>query len=132
MTKIEEEQEEGNEEQEEEEDISVWDCGSPLYDSFELVSLNNLIDRNLAALPFSVGSKRLSDGSDSIRSSLSRSETGSNTTIQWSTSKVGSVMSEPMGRTMLKRKINVERKEKAKRLKIGFRGFCFPFGFWRK
>lgn len=25
----------------------VWDCGSPLYDSFELVSLVHLIERNM-------------------------------------------------------------------------------------
>ncbi|CAK9163039.1 unnamed protein product [Ilex paraguariensis] len=29
----------------------VWDCGSPLYDSFELVSLSHLIERHMMALP---------------------------------------------------------------------------------
>uniref|UniRef100_A0A0E0L5Z3 Uncharacterized protein n=1 Tax=Oryza punctata TaxID=4537 RepID=A0A0E0L5Z3_ORYPU len=29
-----------------------WDCGSPLYDSFELASLYGLLDSNLMALPF--------------------------------------------------------------------------------
>ncbi|KAK9143940.1 hypothetical protein Syun_013340 [Stephania yunnanensis] len=33
--------------------VGVWDCGSPLYDSFELVSLSHLIERNLMVLPFS-------------------------------------------------------------------------------
>lgn len=36
---------------EEEKAMSVWDCGSPLYDSYELVTLNHLIDRHLMA-PF--------------------------------------------------------------------------------
>lgn len=31
----------------------VWDCGSPLYDSFELVSVSHVLDRNLMVLPFS-------------------------------------------------------------------------------
>nr|GMD05551.1 uncharacterized protein LOC109164936 isoform X2 [Ipomoea batatas] len=31
--------------------INVWDCGSPLYDSFELVSVAHLIERNMRALP---------------------------------------------------------------------------------
>lgn len=29
----------------------IWDCGSPLYDSFELVSLVHLIERNTMILP---------------------------------------------------------------------------------
>lgn len=29
----------------------IWDCGSPLYDSYELVSLLNLIERNTMILP---------------------------------------------------------------------------------
>ncbi|KAK7275334.1 hypothetical protein RIF29_16447 [Crotalaria pallida] len=50
------------EEEEEEEEVektkSMWDCGSPLYDSYELVSLDHVIDRNLMAFPSSLhGSK---------------------------------------------------------------------------
>ncbi|GLJ46189.1 hypothetical protein SUGI_0972860 [Cryptomeria japonica] len=30
--------------------ISSWDCGSPLYDSYELVSIFNQLDRGLATL----------------------------------------------------------------------------------
>uniref|UniRef100_M1AWS0 Uncharacterized protein n=1 Tax=Solanum tuberosum TaxID=4113 RepID=M1AWS0_SOLTU len=29
----------------------IWDCGSPLYDSYELVSLVHLIERNTMILP---------------------------------------------------------------------------------
>lgn len=41
-------------------ELSVWDCGSPLYDSYELASLAHLIDRNLMAFPppFHGGSRR--------------------------------------------------------------------------
>uniref|UniRef100_A0A1D1Z151 ATP-dependent DNA helicase mph1 n=1 Tax=Anthurium amnicola TaxID=1678845 RepID=A0A1D1Z151_9ARAE len=36
---------------EEEREVSPWDCGSPLYDSFELASLCHVLDRHLMALP---------------------------------------------------------------------------------
>ncbi|XP_021846694.1 uncharacterized protein [Spinacia oleracea] len=45
----------------------VWDCGSPLYDSFELSSLSHIIERHMMALPPS------SSSSSSTRSSLSSS-----------------------------------------------------------
>ncbi|XP_020099107.1 uncharacterized protein LOC109717647 [Ananas comosus] len=44
----EEEEEEGKKEGR----LCVWDCGSPLYDAFELVSVSHLIDRHVMALPF--------------------------------------------------------------------------------
>ncbi|KAK8492121.1 hypothetical protein V6N13_032178 [Hibiscus sabdariffa] len=31
--------------------LDVWDCGSPLYDSYELVSLSHQIERHLMKLP---------------------------------------------------------------------------------
>ncbi|KAK8921168.1 hypothetical protein KSP39_PZI019932 [Platanthera zijinensis] len=30
----------------------VWDCGSPLYDSFELASLCHVLDRHIMKLPY--------------------------------------------------------------------------------
>ncbi|KAG8043270.1 hypothetical protein GUJ93_ZPchr0010g8270 [Zizania palustris] len=30
----------------------AWDCGSPLYDSFELASVYGVLDRHLMTLPF--------------------------------------------------------------------------------
>ncbi|MBA0560048.1 hypothetical protein Golob_016974 [Gossypium lobatum] len=38
--------------------FATWDCGSRLYDSYELVSLSHVIDRHLMELPYSDGSKR--------------------------------------------------------------------------
>ncbi|GKD34460.1 hypothetical protein Tco_1249969 [Tanacetum coccineum] len=29
----------------------IWDCGSPLYDSYELASITNVIDRHLMKFP---------------------------------------------------------------------------------
>ncbi|KAG0492114.1 hypothetical protein HPP92_005216 [Vanilla planifolia] len=31
---------------------SVWDCGSPLYDSFELTSLFHAFERHMVRFPF--------------------------------------------------------------------------------
>ncbi|KAK8958700.1 hypothetical protein KSP40_PGU003333 [Platanthera guangdongensis] len=32
---------------------SVWDCGSPLYDSYELVSFCHVLDCHMMTLPYS-------------------------------------------------------------------------------
>ncbi|KAL6982008.1 hypothetical protein U1Q18_023626 [Sarracenia purpurea var. burkii] len=41
-----------NEEKGEDETMKkIWDCGSPLYDSYELVSVDRVIDRHIMALP---------------------------------------------------------------------------------
>lgn len=39
--------------------FGIWDCGSPLYDSYELVSVSHLIERHLMKLPSLGCSKRL-------------------------------------------------------------------------
>ncbi|CAI9772660.1 unnamed protein product [Fraxinus pennsylvanica] len=39
------------EKEEEEAAASIWDCGSPLYDSFELVSFTYFIERHMMVLP---------------------------------------------------------------------------------
>lgn len=38
--------------------IAIWDCGSPLYDSYELASLGHLLDRHTMASPFFCRSSR--------------------------------------------------------------------------
>ncbi|KAJ4953970.1 hypothetical protein NE237_030802 [Protea cynaroides] len=40
--------------------LGVWDCGSPLYDSFELTSLSHLIERHMMILPSFGRSGRIS------------------------------------------------------------------------
>ncbi|WCJ22384.1 hypothetical protein M5689_004479 [Euphorbia peplus] len=40
--------------------LSVWDLGSPLYDSYELVTLSHIIDRHLMIFPFYTGRSRSS------------------------------------------------------------------------
>ena len=36
----------------EKKDDRVWDCGSPLYDAYELVSIANIIERHMMLLPY--------------------------------------------------------------------------------
>lgn len=45
--------EEGRKEEREEKAVGVWDCGSPLYDSFELASMSHCLERHVMVLPFS-------------------------------------------------------------------------------
>ncbi|XP_050238722.1 uncharacterized protein LOC126688161 [Mercurialis annua] len=49
-----------NEKENEEKNLAVWDLGSPLYDSYEVVTLSHLIERHLMILP-SFGSSRISN-----------------------------------------------------------------------
>jgi hypothetical protein len=42
----------GKVEDEEERVLATWDCGSPLYDSFELASLHHVLESHLMVLPF--------------------------------------------------------------------------------
>ncbi|KAL5219855.1 hypothetical protein ABZP36_024568 [Zizania latifolia] len=35
--------------------LAGWDCGSPLYDSFELASLYHVLESHLMMLPFPAG-----------------------------------------------------------------------------
>lgn len=40
-------------------DRVVWDCGSPLYDSYELVSLTHIIERHFMYLPSLSGARKV-------------------------------------------------------------------------
>ncbi|CAG7866168.1 unnamed protein product [Brassica rapa] len=41
-------------------DRILWDCGSPLYDSYELVSLTHIIERHFMYLPSLSGARKIS------------------------------------------------------------------------
>lgn len=60
-----------HEEREEKEGKSrgVWDCGSPLYDSYELVSLSSIIERHIMKVPSLGRSKRVTAGAATNQSS---------------------------------------------------------------
>jgi hypothetical protein len=42
----------GGNEEEEELVLATWDCGSPLYDSFELASVHYILEKHTMVLPF--------------------------------------------------------------------------------
>ncbi|KAK4379200.1 hypothetical protein RND71_001062 [Anisodus tanguticus] len=44
--------EEFNEGKEKEETMKIWDCRSPLYDSYELVAISHLIERKFMKFPY--------------------------------------------------------------------------------
>ncbi|KAJ4780672.1 ATP-dependent DNA helicase mph1 [Rhynchospora pubera] len=41
--------------------VPVWDCGSHLYDSYELVSFSHFLDRHVMLLPFLKNAPKLPD-----------------------------------------------------------------------
>ncbi|KAF9614942.1 hypothetical protein IFM89_021372 [Coptis chinensis] len=121
----------------EEETMAVWDCGSPLYDAFELASLGHLIDRHLMILPNSVkGSKRwscnrVSDVTDSISPSTLRSRQAVFATKSKGSSKRG-LLREFVGEDVWKGGYREGKKKQAKSIKIGFHLLCSGCKFWKK
>ncbi|CAI9764157.1 unnamed protein product [Fraxinus pennsylvanica] len=59
-----------NEVEEKERTLKVWDCGSPLYDSYELVSVSHIIERHFMVFPYLSKSRNV-DESRPISSSSS-------------------------------------------------------------
>ncbi|KAL5792270.1 hypothetical protein ACOSP7_000864 [Xanthoceras sorbifolium] len=122
----------------ENESMAVWDCGSPLYDSYELVSLNHLIERHLMALPTLGGSKRhhtntttkfyypYNASSNVVGSNISDAKGSSS-----SSSSVVGTLSEFVARKLWKKGVGGQRKDKRKSSKIGACGFPDRFGFWK-
>ncbi|CAA0838216.1 Unknown protein [Striga hermonthica] len=88
----------------------VFDCGSPLYDSHELVSLANVIERHTMALPWSSG-----PGSGS---ELGSSRGGS-----------GATKKKNSGRNIFRRR---REKEKSKGVKSVIYGVLSKFGLINK
>ncbi|KAJ4711928.1 ATP-dependent DNA helicase mph1 [Melia azedarach] len=97
----------------------IWDCGSPLYDSYEIASVGNLIERNMMILPSPCGSsKRFA-----VEQSKFRSEEG-----------LKVEMEALSGRNLWKRKMIAaeERNYKAKKLRRVLYSFCNSFWSMQK
>ncbi|KAL9430294.1 hypothetical protein AB3S75_025644 [Citrus x aurantiifolia] len=108
----------------EEASMATWDCGSPLYDSYELVSLDHLIQRHLMVIPSLARSKRLSSNyyyQYDVQDTSSLAVTRGN-----SSSSIMSTFSEFVGRKLSK------RKDKQKRSKNVLSSLCYRFGFPKK
>lgn len=55
-------------------DQRVWDCGSPLYDSYELASLSHLLDRHMRVFLPATSSSSSSDHDKMLTKSTSAAE----------------------------------------------------------
>ncbi|XP_027337374.1 uncharacterized protein LOC113851088 [Abrus precatorius] len=99
--------------------FAVWDCGSPLYDSCELVSLSHIIERHMMVSPYLGGSKniittQLSDPDHEVMISTRNAKGFSKFTG----------LSEFLEKITWKRKVIKEgRGKKLKKINIGFS--CF-------
>ncbi|XP_054796064.1 uncharacterized protein LOC129301528 [Prosopis cineraria] len=105
----------------EESGFPIWDCGSPLYDSYELVSLTHLIERHMMALPSPGGSRQINrefcDAAD-LRSS---GKAGGSSVAN----RVGGFLVN----WVWKRK---RKKEKHRKVRTGFSGICDTIAWWKK
>ncbi|CAK7348757.1 unnamed protein product [Dovyalis caffra] len=141
MTKTSEARKDEQEQQQEEKALAIWDLGSPLYDSYELVSLTHLIERHLMTLPSLGGSKRLSStkkispASDHdhdllvIPAAIFVSNMGTKRETKRVGSSVLNTLSEFVRRKLwIKRKIgSYSKKGKSKKLKAAGHS-CIRFG----
>ncbi|KAI8544993.1 hypothetical protein RHMOL_Rhmol07G0008400 [Rhododendron molle] len=120
----------------EEESMKIWDCGSPLYDSYELVSLGHVIDRHIMELPSLSGSRGLTKQSSSRSSNLISSKQGgaSGFGMAKGSSSTVSCFGEFPEKVLWKtRRVNGEAEEKPKMVKRGvFYRIWKRTGSWRK
>ncbi|TKY64047.1 glycosyltransferase family 28 protein [Spatholobus suberectus] len=121
----------GEEDEKEEEAMSMWDCGSPLYDSYELVSLDHIIDQHLMAFPSSHGLSK------PTITRFTHHDMGAHKVAPPEKSK-GSFMVTSLSKFSVKiirkkRKNNEERGKKNKEMRRGFAGFVVDLLYlWRK
>lgn len=105
----------------------IWDCGSPLYDSYELVSLSHVIDRHIMVLPSLSGSRqgrssRFSHAPNHVIPSLFSPSTATEEAAASKKPRRSSVLvtflCKLMERSTWKRRIWGQMKEKPKTVKI--------------
>ena len=126
----------GLERKQEEKTLAIWDLGSPLYDSYEVVSLTHLIERQLMTLPSLGGSKRLSsnifspacDDHAVVPAALLDSNMGSEREAKSGRSSILNNLTEFVRRQLRRRRSWIgfsNRKDKSKKLKAGRCVFVF-------
>ncbi|KVH89055.1 hypothetical protein Ccrd_008961 [Cynara cardunculus var. scolymus] len=104
--------------------LKIWDCGSPLYDSYELVSIADVIDRHLMTFPYII--------SRSIRSATRPSSCSASVPLSLS-----STMSHPSRKVkessfMPCLKLWKMKMNKGTKVKIGILKICRGIVSWRK
>ncbi|KAG7990556.1 hypothetical protein I3843_02G031200 [Carya illinoinensis] len=128
--------------------LGIWDCGSPLYDSYELVSVTHIIDRHLMSLPYLGGSKRnfflarsFSRANDQVlpTTSINVSNSASSSRRRTCEGSASAAMVTSLDkfdvRKLLKRKLNLGgtgRKEHPEKTKTWLSALLKRIGFWKK
>ncbi|MED6160713.1 hypothetical protein PIB30_053950 [Stylosanthes scabra] len=120
----------------------LWDCGSPLYDSFELVTLSHIIDRHTVVLPHLSGSKKaISHGSESshhhheVMKKISNEEDGKGSSSLKKSKSFSEILDMIMGKRKVIREGGKKKKgnnNKLKKTKNGFSGLYNKFVSRRK
>ena len=109
----------------EEKSRGVWDCGSPLYDSYELVSLSSIIERHLMKVPSLGRSKRVAAAAAAI-------STATNQASQPRSGRSTGNSNRPSNATSMEELVGKKKKEKAKTLKKKFYVIFSKIGLFKK
>lgn len=112
--------------------MKVWDCGSSLYDSYELASLGHVIDRHTMALPFLSRSRRpvkqISHSATVFPIAEEKRESG-----KAKGSSMVSCFGDLLEKILCKRREKEEREGKTKKvMNCGFCNIWNRVGPWRK
>ena len=111
----------------EEKSRGVWDCGSPLYDSYELVSLSSIIERHLMKVPSLGRSKRVAAAAISTATSAA-----TNQASQPRSGRSTGNSNRPSNATSMEEFVGKKKKEKAKTLKKKFYVIFSKIGLFKK
>jgi len=125
-----------DQQQEEEKALAIWDLGSPLYDSHEVVSLAHVIERHLmTVLPSPGGSKgfspkKISQASVVVPAAILVSNMSSKSETKRVRSSKLNTLSEFVRRKLrIKKKTGSHRrKDNSEKLKAGHCSSCIKFG----
>ncbi|OVA01918.1 hypothetical protein BVC80_9079g58 [Macleaya cordata] len=120
------------EEEEGEKALVVWDCGSPLYDSFELASVTHIIERNLMILPFSSSSSSSSSSSGGSKRFTARFPCEPPDSIVMGSTNYKICRNQFSKVNSLSSDDHVGKKKKMWIRKFGFHGLSNSIMFWRK
>lgn len=103
----------------EKEIMNVWDCGSPLYDSYELVAVSHIVERHFMVLPYLSGSRKVVEDEEVSHSSSSLSHQPSSPPEEDRTATSNAGKSCGLGFLWKRKKMDGERRDKAKKQKTG-------------
>ncbi|KAK4418543.1 hypothetical protein Salat_2267100 [Sesamum alatum] len=113
--------------------MNVWDCGSPLYDSYELVAVSHVVERHLMVLPYLSGSRINAPSINELSGHSDHKPAAARPDDQTPPSSTAGKSSVLSFLRWNKRKMDGESKQKAKRQKTGIsRIFHCRISSWKK